>query len=357
MTTVEIIIGILVSMVVTIIVIPQAIKLAFKYDLLDKPGQHKRHKRPVPILGGLVLFVATWSAVLVYIVLNPSLIGSMGVEFLFICAGALIVLLVGMSDDLAPVSAGVKLTAQIGAGLVLYLGGLRVELLTTPWGSVDVGMASVFITVLWVVGLTNAVNLIDGLDGLAGGVCLVAAASMMIIGRLHGVGEILILICALIGFLVPFLYHNKYPARIFLGDSGSMQLGYYFAVFSLVVPVKSFTLTALYLPLLALGVPLLEAGSSTIRRLAAGRNIMQADRRHLFHYLALAGLSPRQVVWVFYGLATVFGIFAVAMNYLNRALVLWLLLLFMVVIFVSFFILLLKLPFRKGQKRPTGRSA
>jgi UDP-GlcNAc:undecaprenyl-phosphate GlcNAc-1-phosphate transferase len=279
------------------------------------------------------------------------LLGTITDSLFYVFLGALIILLVGLSDDLSPLPAWAKLLAQIAAGLTLYIGGLNVELLSTPYGSVDVGWLSVIITVGWVVVLTNAINLIDGLDGLAGGVSLISAVVMGIIGQLYRVGEPLLFICAMIGFLLPFLHYNRYPARIFLGDSGSLQIGFYFAVVSLVFPIKSFTFTALYVPLLALGVPVLETISSIMRRAISGKNLMQADRRHLFHYLALAGLSNRQTILVFYSLAIVFGIFALAMFVWDRKIVLGLLVVFMVVIFLLFLILLGKLPWRKNSSR------
>ncbi|MCK4605967.1 MAG: undecaprenyl/decaprenyl-phosphate alpha-N-acetylglucosaminyl 1-phosphate transferase [candidate division Zixibacteria bacterium] len=347
MPAASIVIAVLVSWAVSLLAIPQLIKIGHRYQLLDMPGRHKRHKRPVPILGGLALFAATWITVLVSSRLFPDFALEPAGSMLYIFLGALVIVAVGLADDLCPLSAWIKLAAQVGVGLILYLAGLRVELLTTPFGSIEIGAASVVITVLWVVGLTNAVNLIDGLDGLAAGVSLIAALTMLVIGHLHGVGWVLVFVYALVGFLSVFLLYNRYPARIFLGDSGSMQIGYYFAVFSLIVPLKSFTASALYVPLLVLGVPILEALSSFMRRLIKGRSVMKADRRHLFHLLALAGFSHRQVVLVFYALGVVFGLFALAMYFWNRILVLAFLVVFMVVILALFFILVSGLSHRR----------
>ncbi|MGH8016410.1 MAG: MraY family glycosyltransferase, partial [Candidatus Zixiibacteriota bacterium] len=314
------------------------------------PGRHKRHKRPVPVLGGVVLFLALWFTVAFCLLVFPGLLSEIFDSIFYIFLGALIILLVGLSDDLAPLPAWIKLLAQIAAGLTLYIGGLRVELLSTPYGSVDVGAFSLFISIGWVVVLTNAINLIDGLDGLAGGVSLLGAIVMAVIGQLLAIGTAQLFLCALIGFLVPFLYFNRYPARIFLGDSGSLQIGYYFAVVSLVIPIKSFTFTALFVPLLALGVPVLETISSIFRRLVSGKSVMKADRRHLFHYLALAGLSYRRIIIIFYSLAFAFGLSALAMFIWDRNIVLTILVVFMVVIFLLFFILLGKFPLRRSTR-------
>lgn len=327
--------------------LPVAIRLGHRWNILDHPGQHKRHREPTPPLGGMVLFLSFWLTIGLGVALAPGSFENLRPSLLFVLMGSLIVTLVGLSDDLQPITAWFKLLAQIAAGLVVYIGGLQVEFVTTPFGEVAIGNWSVLLTVLWVVMLTNAINLIDGLDGLAAGVSLIGAITMLVIGLLYDVGGSVVLMLALIGFLGPFLVVNRHPARLFLGDSGSMQIGFYFAVFSLAFPLKSYALSALFVPLVALGVPLVEMVTSFGRRLFAGRSVMRADRRHLFHYLALFGFSARQVVTIFYVLAVVYGLIALAMFYWDRRLVLALLVLFMVVIFGLFFILVAKFAARK----------
>jgi UDP-GlcNAc:undecaprenyl-phosphate GlcNAc-1-phosphate transferase len=333
-----------VSLAVTALIIRPAIGLAERYQFLDRPGRHKRHDRPVPNIGGAVLFLSLWLSILICLILFHSFFAEILPSLLYVFCGALIIFLVGFADDLTPLSAWTKLAAQVAAGLVLYLGGLAINPISIPFmGSHDIGTFSLVITVAWVVLLTNAINLIDGLDGLATGVSLTASLTLTIIGALYTVGAAVLFAYALIGFLAVFLLFNRYPARIFLGDSGSLQIGYYFAVVSLLVPIKSFTAAALYLPLMALGVPLLETVISISRRLAMRRSVLKADRRHLFHYLALAGWSPRAIVGVFYLLSAVFGGFALAMYFFNRLIVFGLLILFMVVIFGLFYIFMARL--------------
>lgn len=331
------------ALAVSLAVMRPAIRLAGRMGLIDRPGQHKRHLTPTPVVGGPVLFVAMWLSLLVCLLLFRSFFEEFVGSLIYVFAGALIIVLVGLADDLRPLSAWAKLVAQVAAGLVLHIGGLHVNPITVPFvGSIMLGGWSVVVTVVWVVMLTNAVNLIDGLDGLATGVSLIAALTMAVIAHLYSAGQAVWFAYALVGFLAVFLIFNRYPAKAFLGDSGALQIGYYFAVMSLMVPLKSFTAAALYLPLLTLAVPLLETASSISRRLVSGRNVMQADRRHLFHYLALAGLSPRAIVAVFYSLSAVFGLFAVAMFFWDRKLVFGVLVIFMVVISVGFFIFMTK---------------
>lgn len=338
-----IIIAVFVTLIATIFLTPIGIALATKHNFLDLPGQHKRHKQPTPLSGGLVLFVSFWVTMIVMVIVSSGARSELRDPLPFIFAGAVILTLVGFSDDLKPVSAWVKLLAQIAVGYLLYLGGLSPELLWTPFGGTEIGpLVAALITISWVVVLTNAINLIDGLDGLASGVSLIAAVTLIILGEIHTVGASLIFVASIAGFSSAFLYFNRYPARIFLGDSGSMQLGYYFAVYSLIFPMKSITAAALFAPLLALGVPILETSTSLLRRLISGKSVMKADRRHLFHYLSLLGFSPQKVVWMFYLLALIFGGFAVAISLWNKMLVLTILVLFMVVISVGFLILMSK---------------
>lgn len=342
-----------VAAMLTTLLCPAVIRLGHRYGLLDLPGRHKRHQIPTPALGGAVLFVAFWTTVALLSLLFPSALAEFRGVLGFTFAAATIIFLVGLSDDLSPVSAWVKLMSQVAAGLVLYLGGLSVDPLTIPfYGPVQTGIAGALITVVWVVALTNAINLLDGLDLLAGGVSLIAALVLLALGVLLNVGTVVMLSVTLAGFLVVFLYFNRPPAKLFLGDSGSLQIGFYFAVLSLLVPIRSYTAAALYVPLLTLGVPLMEAGLSIVRRLATGKSVMRADRRHLFHLLALAGWSNGQVVAVFYVLSTVFGGFALSMFYFNRRWVLGFLALFMVVIFVLILILLTNLPKLAHREHP-----
>jgi UDP-GlcNAc:undecaprenyl-phosphate GlcNAc-1-phosphate transferase len=331
--------------------VPILIKLGHSYRLLDYPGKHKRHNRPTPLLGGTALLISVWVAIGIGYVVEPAYMSDLTPLIPYLFGGALLIYITGMVDDFRPISAWLKLGTQVAAGMVLFAGGMKIDPLTIPfYGSIELGHFSVVLSVLWVVGLTNSINLIDGLDGLAAGVSLVGATTLAIVGSLYHIGVALVFAFVLIGFLPAFLIFNRHPARIFLGDSGSLQLGYYFAVLSLIVPIKSYTAAALYLPLLALGVPLLETVISMVRRLATGRNVMQADRRHLFHYLSMAKLSPRQVVWIFWLLSVVFGGFALAMFFWDRVLVLTALVLFMVVIFGRFYIFMASLP-RSGKNR------
>ncbi len=339
MTNIQMLLAALFSAFLALVLLPAMIRLSERFDLYDFPGRHKRHKRPVSFLGGAALYGVMWITIVVASFISNQFFDELSGSIGYIYLGTSIVFLIGLIDDLRPLSAWAKLLAQVTAGVALYAGGMQVDPISLPLlGQLSIGSWSLVITVAWVVALTNAVNLIDGLDGLATGVSLIAAVTLAIVGYNYSIGGALIFAIALIGFLSVFIFFNRSPARVFLGDSGSLQIGFYFAVISLVVPLKSYTAAALYVPMLALGVPLLEAASSFLRRFASGSNILQADRRHLFHYLAHAGLGPRQIVLVFCSLSVLFGLAALGMLVWDRVIVISVLALFMVVIFIGFFI-------------------
>lgn len=323
------------------------IRICRRFSFYDLPGQHKRHKRPTPNLGGLAIFLSIWGAIELLYLFDPTFLADIRIYLPCIFAGSFIVFLVGLIDDISPLPAWPKLFAELIAGIILYFGGLSIGMLSIPGlGTINFPGLGMAITTLWVVGLTNAINLIDGLDGLASGVSGIAAAIMVVIGINLHIESVIFISLTLCGVLSSFWFYNRYPARIFLGDSGSLIIGYFFAVISLIVPIKSFTLAALFIPLVVLGVPLVETISSFIRRLAAGKNILQADRRHIFHYLRYAGLSRGLIVNLFYLLGAVFGLISILMLFFNRTIVVAILLLFMVVIFIIYFILISKI--RKG---------
>jgi UDP-GlcNAc:undecaprenyl-phosphate GlcNAc-1-phosphate transferase len=339
------------SFVLSFLLVKGIIGICHKYSLYDYPGHHKRHKIPTPSFGGVAIFLAVWTAMGGIMLLKPDLFFGIKDFLPYILAASLIIFLTGLIDDLRSLSAIQKLGAQIAAGLILYYGGLSIEFLSVPGaGSVALGGASVLITVAWVVSLSNAINLIDGLDGLAAGVSIIASATMVAIGLLFKIEFVILISLSLMGAILGFWIFNRHPAKIFMGDCGALLIGYFFAVISLIVPIKSFTTAALFLPLVVLGVPLMETASSFVRRLAAGKNVMKADRRHIFHYLGHAGLSQKQIVDLFYLTGAIFGLISVTMFFFERKLVLALLLLFMVVIFLIYFIFIAKI--MKKDKSP-----
>jgi len=233
--------------------------------------------------------------------------------------GAAAIFLLGLYDDFHPVRARGKILIQSAVGVWLWFNGLGIEQIWIPTvGGVELGAASLPMTLIWFILLVNAVNIIDGLDGLAAGVCLIGLASVVIIGVRSVVPDAIMLSLILAGTLIGFLIFNRPPAKLFLGDSGALSLGYFFAALALWLPIKRYTVVAVYVPLLAVLVPLAESSWSILRRVVGRRKPTTADRGHLHYRLIEHGLSEGGVRLLFYGLSAIGVAFSLAAAYGNR---------------------------------------
>lgn len=280
---------------------PLVLRLCWRYGWFDHPNGRKVHQNPVPRLGGVAIFFGFWLAVAVGLARSPDRFYLATEQFAPIFFGSLVILAIGLYDDLKGAVPAAKLLAQITAGLILIAWGIQIRVLYIPFvGGVALGATSVPVTLLWLLALANTINLIDGLDGLAAGISAIVAASLLLTGLFLKIESVAIISAAVMGATLAFLRFNWHPARLFMGDSGSLVLGFLFASVSIICPVKSITGVALFVPLLALGVPLIETASAIVRRISAKQKLLAADNQHLFHYLLGLGLSQRAVVWLFY---------------------------------------------------------
>lgn len=235
-----------------------------------------------------------------------------------ILVGGSIIVLIGALDDRFELSAKIKLIGQLIAAAIVVIGfGLQVEFINLPFGNVftmyDMEWLSIILTILWIVGVTNAVNLIDGLDGLAAGVSGIAIATTLVLAVLMGNVMVILLCAALLGSVVGFLFFNFHPAKIFMGDSGALFLGFSLASLS-ILGFKTATIASFIVPIMILGVPISDTLFAIIRRVIHKKPISVADKNHLHHRLQEIGLSHRNTVLVIYGIATVFGICAVVLS-------------------------------------------
>ena len=274
-------------------------------------GRHL-HREPVPRLGGVAVFAGVLLALLVLPTL-PSGIALDGPHLRFfrgILLGSLLLLGVGMLDDLREVRPRWKVAVQVLAAVVVYFHGFRIEVLS--FGAVTemgLGWASLPATILWVVTISNAYNLIDGLDGLATGVALIALAAVLVAAGILGEHPEVVVVCAaVLGALIGFLPHNSYPARIFLGDSGSLFIGFLLAVLSVHGSAKGPTAILAVIPLFALALPLLDTALAIGRRWLRGVPISAGDANHIHHRLLALGLSRRRAVQILYLAATGFAL-------------------------------------------------
>lgn len=297
-----------------------AVKLiALKIGAIDRPDPRKVHKGLMPRMGGLAVYLAFTTAVL----LSPARAYPVVWGLL---AGATIIVALGILDDTRGLSPRMKLLGQILAAYVVTHFGIEVLYITNPltgkmW---MLGMLSVPLTLFWIVAVTNAVNLIDGLDGLAGGVSSIAALTMAAVAwtqwgssGIAGMPDMVMLSLILVAATLGFLKHNFHPAKIFLGDTGSMFLGFSLAVMSIMSLTKSATAVSVIIPLVILGIPLLDTFFAIIRRFHKHQPIFQPDREHLHHQLMAMGLSHKQTVLVIYGLSAFLGINAVVLNLIS----------------------------------------
>jgi UDP-GlcNAc:undecaprenyl-phosphate GlcNAc-1-phosphate transferase len=282
---------------------------------VDRPdGRRKLHAAAVPRLGGVAVLLAFACAFgLSLAVLRRfgwSDPGHVQAALHLMLATALVAS-IGLLDDILGVGPWVKLLGQVTAGLWLFGHGYDVQLVSNPFGPpVALGWLSLPLTVSWIVVISNAFNLIDGLDGLAAGVALFATGVLFTFALLNEQWEIALMAAALAGALLGFLRYNFSPATVFLGDGGSLSVGLVLAALSLRGSTKSSMAVALVTPLLALGFPLLDTALALLRRLLVGRSILQADADHIHHRMLRMGMTPRRVVVMLYGMTALFGAMA-----------------------------------------------
>ena len=283
--------------------------LAVKIGAVDVPKDKRRmHDHPIPRLGGLAIFVGFVAAVLAFADVDRQLRG--------ILLGACIIEAVGMVDDSHSLGAGIKLIFQIIAALIAVWHGVVIEMIANPLPFIggeywDFGIMAVPITVIWIVAVTNSVNLIDGLDGLADGVSTIAALTMLIIALLMGDLKMAVICAALVGACVGFIPYNRNPAKIFMGDTGATFLGYMLATVSVTGLFKLYAMISFIVPFIILGFPIYDTASAFTRRILKGQNPMKADRSHTHHKLIDMGMNQKQAVATLYLIAGVLGLCAV----------------------------------------------
>lgn len=297
---------------------PLAGRLALRVGCVDRPGGRKIHARNIPYFGGLAIFVSFMSVFVVVYYAVPELSGEAKRVLLGFLLGGTVILVTGLFDDVRSSGPVFKLMGQVAAGLILALLGMRIEVLTNPFGGeVYFGpLIGGLLTVIWVVSMVNAMNLIDGLDGLASGVALIVSVSLFAVAINRSDTMDMIITAILAGSCLGFLRHNFFPARIFLGDAGSMFLGFVLAVIGLQGIQKSATVMAFLIPLSALGVPVLDTLMAVVRRSKVRRNIFSADHEHLHHRLVRLGIRERNVVLLIYFFCVHLGIAAFVLTFI-----------------------------------------
>ena len=309
-----VLLALLVAAVVSCAATPLVKTLSVKFGAVDVPRDGRRmHDHPIPRMGGLAIFFGFLAAVLVFVPLNTEKKGML--------LGAVIIVVLGVLDDKYALPAKPKFLVQIVAALIAVLAGNRIEVLSNPnifspnpvW---QLGWLAYPVTVIWIVAITNAVNLIDGLDGLACGVSTISAATMLVIALQKNVGEldVAVMMAALLGACLGFIPYNMNPAKIFMGDTGSTFLGYMLATASIMGLFKFYAVISFAVPFLILGLPIFDTFSAITRRLAEGRSPMSPDRGHVHHKLIDMGFNQKQAVAILYAISGTLGLAAVVLT-------------------------------------------
>lgn len=301
------------ALVLALVFVPLAMKLAYKIGAVDKPNARKVHTKIMPRMGGLGIYLAYIIVVLATQKMNMQLAG--------LLLGSTILVVLGIFDDMKDLNAKFKLLIQVLAAVIVMAFGVRIEFMTNVFGggAIYLDILSLPITLLWIVGITNAINLIDGLDGLAGGIATIAALSMAVVGWIYGQYLMASMAIILAGATMGFLRYNFHPAKVFMGDTGSLFLGFNLSVLAIMGVAKSVTFISLAAPVLVLGVPIFDTFFAILRRKMNHKPIFAADKDHLHHRLLGMGFSHRKTVLIIYAISFFLALSAILITYLSTA--------------------------------------
>ena len=301
-----------VAFVIALVITPISIKIAYKIGVISVPGDGRRmHARNIPRLGGLAIFVATTIAMLIF--------GRAFDKIHIIVLGGALMYLVGLVDDIKPLKAWMKLLLQLAIVIMMYVMGVRINFIQNFFGQGIINFGAVvtfLVSVLWMLGITNAINLIDGLDGLAAGTIAIDALTMAYISFIiNGSGKMAVCVgmMALAGACVGFLPYNFSPAKTFMGDGGALYLGFMFAALTTVGRLKSPTIITMVLPVFVLAIPVFDTLFAIVRRLFKRKSVMDADKGHLHHTLMAAGHGHMRSVLMLYSLSGIMCVSSILM--------------------------------------------
>jgi UDP-GlcNAc:undecaprenyl-phosphate/decaprenyl-phosphate GlcNAc-1-phosphate transferase len=334
----SVLIASLIANSISLLITPFMIRFALRIGAVDKPNGRKVHRQMTPRLGGLAVSASFMLALFILLQLNPASFATTWFtsrEGFVLTLAVLCMLFLGVWDDIRELRASQKFLVQFIISNMVYLAGARISSIANPFGTgtLEIGMLDYPLTILWIVGITNAFNLIDGLDGLATGVAIIAFLTIFPISLLNGDSSSAAISIVIAGALLGFLRYNFNPAKIFLGDSGSLVLGFILAVVSLKSATKGTATFAILTPILALGLPIIETLLSMIRRFLRSflpgqseeksffqrmKMMFQPDSAHIHHTLIRMGLSHRKAVLLLYLVSCALGIGAFAVTIVNN---------------------------------------
>jgi len=304
----QVFLGLICAGLIALTVTPIVRVFAYKIGAVDIPKDNRRmHKKPMPLLGGLSIFLGFTISGLLFCDITPTLAAAW--------FGGLLMIVIGILDDKYALNAWIKLLGQIAAAAIAVgLGGVQIEHINLFGRYIHFGVLSIPITILWIVGMTNAINLIDGLDGLACGVSAISSMSLLIVTLMHAELDVAMLTAILTGACIGFLPFNMNPAKILMGDTGALFLGYMLSVLSIIGVFKTTAVVSFLIPVIIFGYPLFDTVFAFARRILQGRSPFSADRGHLHHRIIDMGFNVRQSVSILYCICSILGILAIMLT-------------------------------------------
>jgi len=312
----------LTAFALALIFTPLSIKIAVRTGAMDVPKDARRvHTHPIPRIGGMAIFIGVTAAVLLELVLKlylmhkGQLVPMASLKLTGIITGGVLIYLLGLADDLKGLAPMVKLAGQVACAGVAYAFGIRLTFIQQLFGDVTFsGVICCILTILWIVAIVNTINLVDGVDGLAAGIVAIASLCIAYVAYNNGYYTACFAMLATAGGAMGFLPYNFYPAKTFMGDGGSLFLGFMIASISLIQPMKGTTVVAILIPGLVLALPIFDTLFAIFRRLVNRKPIMEADKGHIHHRLMKAGMGQRRTVLCMYGICGIMGIAAVLLS-------------------------------------------
>lgn len=308
---VKLILAAAVAFLVCFAMTPPVKRFAERIGAVDQPSERRINKVPIPRMGGLAIFLGFVLTVLLFVPLSTQVTG--------ILLGAVIIAVMGAVDDIVSLNAWIKLLGQVVAAIVVIRCDVVFSAISNPnplsaTTTIEIGWLSVPLTVFWIIACTNAVNLIDGLDGLAVGVSAISSLTMLVVSLIVSEPVVSLLLAALTGACLGFMPYNRNPAKIFMGDVGSQLLGFVLSTVSILGLFKLHAIITFFVPLLALALPLADTTFAFFRRILRGQSPFHPDRGHFHHRLLAIGMSQKQAVAVMYGISAVLGLTAVLLT-------------------------------------------
>ena len=314
---------------------PILIKIGLKFGFVDQVNQRKIHRGAIPRIGGIGISLGTLLPIfLLCFFFQKGIILNTTNNIVLYFVGGLAISLLGLFDDINGINAKIKLLFQTAIAFLATQYGALVETLPMPWGRLELGVFSYVVTIFWIIAIINAFNLIDGMDGLSSGITLFSSLTIAILAIVNGYLPTALVALALAGAVTGFLIYNFNPARIFMGDSGSMFIGYLLAVLSLRSQSKAHAVVSIMVPIIAMGLPILDTTLAFARRIMRHQSIFTADKQHIHHFILSLGFNQRKTVLILYSISILFTILAMVMIFNKNIDTFLIVLVFAIIIFV-----------------------